>query len=296
MQIKKILVPTDFSEYADRAIETAEGLAKPLGAEILLLHVLHLPVTAVTPEAGVVPVGFWQDLRKFAQRKIDASRAAIEKAGVRCSAEILEDVPGFAIAAAAKRTNADLVVMGSRGLSGLKHVLLGSVAERTVRTAECPVLTVKHEEKGGLRLRTIVVPMDFSPASQRALELAKDLAKNAGPAHLILVHAYYVPIELEQFLIQQGNPVLDRLSETVTKDLEKILTGLQDAGISSEYVANRGAPERLIVELAKQKHADLIVMGTHGRRGLAHMLLGSVAERVVRTAECAVLTVREKKG
>jgi nucleotide-binding universal stress UspA family protein len=201
-------------------------------------------------------------------------------------------VPGFAIAAAAKRLNSDLIVMGSRGLTGLKHVLLGSVAERTVRTAPCPVLTVKHEEKGGLKLRTIVVPMDFSPASNSALELAKSLAKDAGPAHLILVHAYYVPVELEQFLIQQGNPVLDRLSETVTKDLEKI----QDAGISSEYVANRGAPERLIVELAKQKHADLIVMGTHGRRGLTHMLLGSVAERVVRTADCAVLTVQAKKG
>ncbi len=296
MQIKKILVPTDFSEFADRAIETAERLVKSAGAEIHLLHVLHLPVQAVSPEMAVVPVGFWQDLRAFAQKKLDASRAAIEKQGLRCTAEIIEDVPGFAIAAAAKRTNADLIVMGSRGLTGLRHVLLGSVAERTVRTAPCPVLTVKHETKGGLELRKILVPMDFSPASDRALALAKELAKGAGPAHLILVHAYYVPIELEQFLIQQGNPVLERLSETVTKDLEKILTGLQDAGISSEYVANRGAPERLIVELAKQKHADLIVMGTHGRRGLTHMLLGSVAERVVRTAECAVLTVQEKKG
>ncbi len=294
MRIAKILVPTDFSEQADRAVETAESLAKSVGAEIHLLHVVHLPVTAVTPEAGVVPVGFWQDLRGFAQKKLDAARAAIEQQGLRCRAEIVEDVPGFAIAAAAKRLDADLIVMGSRGLTGLKHVVLGSVAERTVRSAECPVLTVKHEEKGGLKLRTIVVPTDFSPASNRALELAKDLAKTAGPAHLILVHAYYVPIELEQFLIQQGNPVLDRLSETVTKDLEKILTSLQDAGISSEYVANRGAPERLIVELAKQKHADLIVMGTHGRRGLSHMLLGSVAERVVRTAECAVMTVQEK--
>ena len=296
MQIKTILVPTDFSEHAETAIETAEILAKPLGAQIHLLHVLHLPVQAVTPEMAVVPVGFWQDLRTHAERKLDESRKAIEKQGVRCTTEILEDIPGFAIAAAAKRANADLIVMGSRGLTGLKHALLGSVAERTVRTAPCPVLTVKRDGGGPLRLRTILVPMDFSPASHRALELAKELAKSAGPAHLILVHAYYVPIELEQFLIQQGDPVLERLSESVTKDLEKILKGLQDAGISSEYLANRGAPERLIIELAKQKHADLIVMGTHGRRGLSHLLLGSVAERVVRTAECPVLTVQEKKG
>ncbi len=296
MPFTKILVPTDFSEHADQAIAAAEVLARPLRAEIHLLHVLHLPVPAVAPEMAVVPVGFWQDLRAHAQRKLDESRSTIEKQGVRCSAEIVEDIPGFAIAAAAKRMNADLIVMGSRGLTGLKHALLGSVAERTVRSAPCPVLTVKHEIKGALRLRTILVPMDFSPASHRALDIATELAKSAGPAHLILAHAYYVPIELEQFLIQQGDPVLERLSESVTKDLEKILTSLQDAGISSEYLASRGTPERLIVDLAKQKHADLIVMGTHGRRGLSHLLLGSVAERVVRTAECSVMTVQEKKG
>lgn len=296
MQIARILVPTDFSEHAQKAIESAEILAKPLGAAIHLLHVLHLPVQAVTPEMAVVPVGFWQDLRAHAERKLDEARKAIEGHGVRCTTEVIEDIPGFAIAAAAKRANADLIVMGSRGLTGIKHAVLGSVAERTVRSAPCPVLTVKQDGGGALRLRTILVPMDFSPSSHRALEFAKELAKTAGPAHLILVHAYYVPIELEQFLIQQGDPVLERLSETVTKDLEKILTGLQDAGISSEYLASRGAPERLIIELAKQKHADLIVMGTHGRRGLTHLLLGSVAERVVRTAECPVMTVQEKRG
>ncbi len=296
MQIATILVPTDFSEHAQKAIETAEALAKPLGASIHLLHVLHLPVQAVTPEMAVVPVGFWQDLRAHAERKLDESRKAIESHGVRCATEVIEDIPGFAIAAAAKRTNADLIVMGSRGLTGIKHAILGSVAERTVRSAPCPVLTVKQDGGGALRLRTILVPMDFSPSSHRALDIAKELAKSAGPAHLILVHAYYVPIELEQFLIQQGDPVLERLSESVTEDLEKILTSLQDAGISSEYLASRGAPERLIVELAKQKHADLIVMGTHGRRGLTHLLLGSVAERVVRTAECPVMTVQEKRG
>jgi len=294
MQIKTILVPTDFSEHADKAVETAGILAKPLGAQIHLLHVIHVPVQAVTPEMAVLPVAFWQDLRKYAERKTSEVQKKVESQGVRCTTEIVEDVPGFAITAAAKRANADLIVMGSRGLTGLKHAVLGSVAERTVRTSPCPVLTVKEEGGAALRLRTILVPMDFSASAHRALELAKELAKSAGPAHLILLHAYYVPVELEQYLIQRGDPVLERLSASVTKDLEKILTDLQTAGISSEYITNHGAPERLIVELAKSKHVDLIAMGTHGRRGLSHLLLGSVAERVVRTAECPVLTVREK--
>ncbi len=296
MAIKTILVPTDFSEHADTAIETAEVLAKPVSALIHLLHVLHLPVQAVTPEMAVVPVGFWQDLRAHAERKLDASRKAIEAKGLRCTTEIIEDIPGFAIAAAAKRVKADLIVMGSRGLTGLKHALLGSVAERTVRTSECPVLTVKHDGTGALKLRKILVPMDFSKAAHRALEIAVEMAKSAGPAvHVILLHAYYVPIELEQYLVQQGDLVLERLSESVTKDLEKMLTTLQAQGVSSEYVASRGAPEHLIVEFAKEKKIDLIAMGTHGRRGLTHLLLGSVAERVVRTADCPVMTVREEK-
>jgi nucleotide-binding universal stress UspA family protein len=294
MQIKTILVPTDFSEHAGKALETAEILAKPLGAKIHLLHVMHLPVQAVTPEMAVVPVAFWQDLRTHAERKTAEQQKKVENQGLICTTEIVEDIPGFAIAAAAKRASADLIVMGSRGLTGVKHALLGSVAERTVRTAPCPVLTVKQDGGAAMKLRTILVPMDFSAAAHRALELAKELAKFAGPSHLILVHAYYVPIELEQYLIQKGDPVLERLSAAVTKDLEVILTDLQKAGISSEYIAQNGAPERLIVELAKSKHADLIAMGTHGRRGLAHLLLGSVAERVVQTADCPVLTVREK--
>jgi len=171
-----------------------------------------------------------------------------------------------------------------------EHALLGSVAERTVRSAPCPVLTVK---KGGpLRIRRIVVAMDFSAAARRALELAQSLAKGAGPAHVILVHAYYVPVELEQYLITHGKSIPDVLSPEATRDLEAILTKLQKDGLSAEYVAAAGAPETVVLEVAKDKQADLIALGTHGRRGISHMLLGSVAERIVRHAEIPVVTVR----
>jgi nucleotide-binding universal stress UspA family protein len=293
MQIKKILVPTDFSEHADHALASAVKLARPVGASIHLIHVVQLPVLAVNPEAPMLPVTFWQELREHARKRLAPVQKKIEADGVHCEIEVIEDVPGFAIPAAAQRVHADLIVMGSRGLTGVKHVLLGSVAERTVRGAACPVLTVKTAS-GELSLRTIVVPMDFSPASQRALELAKSLAKSAGPSHLILVHAYYVPVELEQYLTTHGDPFFDRLSKGVTKDLEAILTSLQNAGISSEYVARAGTPETVILDVAREKKAGLIAMGTHGRRGITHLLLGSTAEKIVRTAEVPVLTVRER--
>jgi nucleotide-binding universal stress UspA family protein len=293
VQIKKILVPTDFSEHADRAVAQATALAKPFGASLHLLHVVQLPMLPANPEAPPIPITFWQELRTNARARLAPIQKQIESKGVRCESEVVEDIPGFAIAAAAERIHADLIVMGSRGLTGLKHVLLGSVAERTVRSAPCPVLTVKA---GEIRLRTIAVPMDFSPAAQQALEAAKSLAKTAGPAHLVLVHAYYVPVELEQYLVSHDDPFFERLSKGVTKDLEAILTGLSDAGISAEYVARPGVPETVIAEVAKEKKVDLIAMGTHGRRGLKHLFLGSVAEHVVRTSEVPVLTVRERKS
>jgi nucleotide-binding universal stress UspA family protein len=291
--IKKILVPTDFSEHADRAIAEAAKLAKPFGATVHLLHVVQLPVFVTVPEAPMLPASYWQDMRNAARTHLAPIQKKLQSEGIRSEVEVVEDVSAFGITAEAERIHADLIVMGSRGLSGLKHVLLGSVAERTVRHASCPVLTVKESP---LNLRTIVVPMDFSPSAQQALELAKSLAKNAGKSHLVLVHAYYVPVELEQYLVSHSDPFFERVSKGVTKDLEAILIGLQDAGFSAEYVARPGIPESVILEVAKEKKADLIAMGTHGRRGLKHMLLGSVAEQVVRHAESPVLTVREKKA
>ncbi len=292
MAIHRILVPTDFSESAERACQTASVLARALDASIHLLHVVHLPVQAVSPEAPIVPVGFWRDLVAHAEKCVAAVRKKLEAEGVRVASEVLEDVPDLAIAAAAKRLPADLIVMGSRGLTGLKHVLLGSVAERTVRNAPCPVLTVKVEAEPLAQLRTIVVPMDFSPGALRALELAQVLAKRGGPARIILVHAYYVPAELDRYLAPRGDPLLERWSTGVIQELEHLLVRLKDAGIEAEYLAKRGTPEELIEETANQRKADLIAMGTHGRRGLSHLLLGSVAERVVREAPFPVLTTR----
>ena len=292
MEIKTILTPSDFSADAERAIETATTLARSYGATLHLLHVVQPPIQPVGPEMAVAPVEFWRELHAAAAKRLARTKQKIDAAGVRCELEVVDDIPGFAIAAAAERVHADLVVMGSRGLTGLKHVVLGSVAERTVRYSKCPVLIVKDKPHA---VRTILVPMDFSPAAHAALDFAKSLAQKAGHAHLVLVHAYYVPVELEQYLVSHGDCAFDRLSKAVTKDLEKILLDLQNAGLSAEYVARAGTPERIVLEVAGEKKADLIAIGTHGRRGLSHLFLGSVAERVVRMAEVPVLTVQAKK-
>jgi len=145
VKIKKILVPVDFSPHARRAQQVAVELAKAFGAEIHLLHAYSLPVTVVGPYDYQIPAAMLAELRESAARRLDQEVKALAGSGVPVTALITEGVPTQAIVDAAERLGADLIVMGTRGLTGLKHVVLGSVAERTIRHARCPVLTL-HDD------------------------------------------------------------------------------------------------------------------------------------------------------
>jgi len=145
MRIDTILVPTDFSTHADRALDYAIGLAKVFSARIHLVHAYHLPVQVALPEQVIVPNDFWDQVRDAAAAQMEGSLARVTAAGVACDAELLPDAAAPAVVEAAARGGADLIVMGTRGLTGMKHVVLGSVAERVVRLAPCPVLTLRED-------------------------------------------------------------------------------------------------------------------------------------------------------
>jgi nucleotide-binding universal stress UspA family protein len=141
----KILVAVDFSAHSAKALELAIGLAKTFGARIHLLHAYHLPPLVGMPDEIVIPPDFWTGVRDAAARKLDKSAQKVKAAGVPVETHLVEFAPSDAIVETARKTKADLIVMGTRGLTGFKHALLGSVAERTLRLAPCPVLTVKDE-------------------------------------------------------------------------------------------------------------------------------------------------------
>ena len=145
--IQTILVPIDFSPHANRALKLAIGLAKTFSAKIHLLHAYHLPVSITMPDAVVVPQSFWDSIRDASARKLEKSYQTVTGEGVECESHLMAQMPSAAIVETARQVGADLIVMGTRGLSGLKHVVLGSVAERTVRAAPCPVMTVKGDEE-----------------------------------------------------------------------------------------------------------------------------------------------------
>ncbi|MDH3211423.1 MAG: universal stress protein [Myxococcales bacterium] len=144
MTLRTLLVPVDFSEDSTAALEMAVDLAKALGARIRLLHVFHSPPEIYAPYGGIQPaIPGMAEIPEAAMRCLDLELEKVREAGSEAEGEVREGLPSDAIVAAAREWDADLIVMGTRGHTGLEHVLLGSVAERTLHKAPCPVLTVR---------------------------------------------------------------------------------------------------------------------------------------------------------
>jgi nucleotide-binding universal stress UspA family protein len=146
IEINAVLVATDFSENAHEAVDTAMAIAKTFEARIELVHAFQTPVPIVSPYEVVVPDGFLEQARDAAAKNLKAVVEKISAEGIEVRSHLTEVPAAPAIARIAEENDVDLVVMGTRGNTGLKHVLLGSVAERTIRLAPCSVLTVKSKE------------------------------------------------------------------------------------------------------------------------------------------------------
>jgi nucleotide-binding universal stress UspA family protein len=145
MKVKTILVATDFSEMAAKAVETAVEFAKKFDAQLILLHAYKVEIPMASPmTAGgyALPAGFFEQLGQHAQAQVESTAKEIEARGVPTIGIAVEKSAALAIIEEAKSRPADLIVMGTRGLTGIKHIALGSVADRVVRMAPCPVLTV----------------------------------------------------------------------------------------------------------------------------------------------------------
>lgn len=143
LRVETILVATDFSPSAAHATDTAIDYAKKLGSKIILLHAYDLPLPAPSiTGAYVLPDGIYEEIEKAATERVEHAAREVSETGVPCEGVAIGLPAAMAIVNEASRLEADLIVMGTRGLTGIKHLALGSVAEKVVRTAPCPVLTV----------------------------------------------------------------------------------------------------------------------------------------------------------
>lgn len=143
---RTILVPTDFSSHSEVALEHAVALARAFGAKVHLLHCYSLPIPAVMPYDVAVPETVWEGVREAADAKLAELGEKVAAEGIEVETHLSRAFPAEVIAETAEEIGADVIVMGTRGNSGLKHVLLGSVTERVLRTAPCPVLTLRRHD------------------------------------------------------------------------------------------------------------------------------------------------------
>jgi nucleotide-binding universal stress UspA family protein len=294
--LARIVAATDFSDTAGAAVGWAVDIARQHGAVVHLVHALTLPA----PLPDYVPAGadFGRELHEVALRKLEETAVRVREAGVEVETDVPIGVPSQSILRLAEESGADLIVLGTRGLTGMTHLLLGSTAERVVQRARCPVLTVHPEDRDRHRpIRTVVLPTDFSPGAADAAAVAhRLLARLESDARIVLVHAYHLPIEYTAY---GPIPTSVRFLEDVGVDaqdrLDQAARAMARQGLTVTTVAREGYAPDVIVDEAKSHQADLIAMGTHGRTGLAHLLLGSTAERVVQHAPCPVITVRRRE-
>jgi nucleotide-binding universal stress UspA family protein len=286
-----ILVPHDFSAHSDAALRRAVELARTAKGRLHLLHAYAWPVRGVMPYDMAMPAGVWDAIRQGTLEKLEEIRTDVAKQGVPVTAEVSAQLPVEAIVAAAEKHTADLIVLGTRGLTGLKHVVLGSVAERTVRLAPCPVLTVKEGDTGG-PLRRIVVATDFSVPGDHARDVGVSLAKQLG-AEVHLVHAFDVPLALvTPYEVAVPDGLISESRQAARRKLDASTEAVRKQGVTATAHLSEVPAAPAIADVAREVKADLVVVGTHGRTGLKHVLLGSVAERTLRLAPCAVLTVK----
>ena len=148
MKIETILVATDFSDTAKKAMDTAVDMARHFEAQLVILHAYNVEIPIASPMMTggyILPDGFFEEIGKQARLQVEAAAKEITDKGVAAVGVAIDEPAALAIVDEAKRRNADMIVMGTRGLTGLKHMALGSIADKVVRTAPCPVLTVGHD-------------------------------------------------------------------------------------------------------------------------------------------------------
>jgi nucleotide-binding universal stress UspA family protein len=298
--ITRILVATDFSPWARRAEDYACALACSWKASVTALSVAEFP-PGLNPDYHVNQQ-YLADLLKAASSQLVDLKCRAERRGIAVTTRVATGIPSEEVIATARAEDSDLIVVGTRGKTGLAHVLLGSTAERVIRGAPCPVLAVRtdpaaNEDEGVLSkpitLERILVPVDFSDCSLDALEYAAVVAQQ-GKASLMLLHVLEPVSYGLDFTLGQSRA--RRLEvETWTKRLEELASSHQHPNMQVESRLRGGFPADSILDSAKTLPCDLIVMGTHGRRGISHTISGSVAEAVLRKAHCPVIAVRSTK-
>jgi nucleotide-binding universal stress UspA family protein len=310
MTIRSILVPLDGSPFSEHALPAAVGVARRTGATLELVRV-HEPVMPVVPgQLAAVPVTPVASASAFDPRLEENHRRADEsylqstaaritvESGLNARITLLDGLPGEALAARVTERGADLIVMTTHGRSGLSRLWLGSVAEGLVRHVTVPVLLVKPGERkpdaSARAFRRVLIPLDGSPLSESIMEPAIEVAGAEVKYSIVRVSEPVGSPSVAGFgAAAVAREEAEQMEHQINAYLDSVAERLRARGLDVErrpllHVHAASA----ILHAAAEIGADLIAMATHGRGGLRRLLLGSVADKVLRGADTIVLLYR----
>jgi len=293
MPIRTIICAVDLSLQSDQALDRAGALAKLRGAKLLIVNAQadDAPIANVAndmlEQIGQVSAAMHAEVARQLGQRLEAMRAR----GVDAELVALVGPPGEVIAQAATERQADLIVVGTHGLTGISRFLLGSVATAILRHAPCDVLVCRGTS-GPSAFQRALVATDFSAAAARALRGAVELA--APDAAVDLVHAWQLPAgSWGATLLGQArfpwSTVRDAVLSAARSQADQLVAANASLGRSLHVELVQGPPASVITHTAERGGYDLIAIGTHGHRGFRRLLLGSVAESTIRHAPCSVL-------
>ena len=289
--LERLLVATDFSEHATEALRSAIELARAHDAEILLVHAVdsELPTLAAPDD----PLG------RFIRQNLGALESLVRGSGVPVCAEIHLGKPWDVITKVARESTVDLIILGAQGKSRVSERFLGTTADRVIKTSSVPVLVApKRPLSSAHDVQTILVATDFSEEAALATSMAVRLLHGCvTEGHLVLLHSVALSVKHIDADVPMPIPEYwDAAERDAAQKLQTLAASLRNDRMTVEAKTFRGYPAETILSEARNCQADLIAMGTQGRKGLDRFFMGSVAERVLHHADCPVLTVRRPEG
>ena len=291
MSFKRILVPLDGSELAERALFPALALAEAMSAKLFFIRVAIPLSLNLDPKLGQRIIELRQDEAKrylwSIQSRFSSSQADVET-------QVLVGRAARSIINFAQENEIDLIVMSSHGRSGVNRWIYGSVADKVLHNAPCAKAIIHPQVIiEPFSIKRILMPLDGSSIAEQALEPVLALAE-ALSAELIFLRVTTVP----QIVVQSvsGWPGLDAVMEATEQEANAYLQGVQaamgDSSVSTSLRVTAGPAAEVIIGAVDNQKVDLIVMCSHGRSGIERWLFGSVAEKVLRGANCVTLVIQ----
>ncbi len=274
--MKKIIVPVDFSEYSENALKVASKIANKQNAELVVVHMMGLSDAVLTKDNSSSMEGMF--FIKLTQKRFEDFLDKDYLEGITVHQTVKNYTVFSELDDVAKEHEADLIVMGSHGSSGLSEMFVGSNTEKVVRTSQTPVLVIK--ESSNFDVETAVFACDFKQESIPAFKKVVNLF-NALEIKAKLV---YINLPGENYL--STNQIEQRIVDFIVH-LKGVSLKPEDITIYADYTVEKG-----IFNYAKRVKADIISLPTHGRRGLAHFFSGSIGEDVVNHSKLPVLSVK----